>query len=72
MIHTVLRTDGVLRLVLNANLFRGMNFEIAQDPRYVKFGIIVNGKVVLHTLRVGYLICVMAHSTKKPSLSWEA
>lgn len=49
---SVLRTDGVLRLVLNTNLFTGMNFEIAQDPRYVKFGIIQDKKVALHTLRV--------------------
>ncbi|KAF8506467.1 hypothetical protein JB92DRAFT_3122067 [Gautieria morchelliformis] len=49
----VLRTDGVLRLVLNTSLFKGMNFEIAQDPRYIKFGLIVDKRVVLHTLRLG-------------------
>jgi len=52
-LYTVLRTDGVLRLVLNTNLFKGMDFEIAQDPRYVKFGLIQDKKVVLHALRVG-------------------
>ena len=30
-----------------------MNFEIAQDPQYVKFGLIQDKKVVLHTLWVG-------------------
>ncbi|KAF8579940.1 hypothetical protein K439DRAFT_1663031 [Ramaria rubella] len=49
----VLRTDGVLRLVLNTSLFKGMNFAIAQDPRYVKFGLIVDKKIQLHTLRLG-------------------
>ncbi|KIJ55473.1 hypothetical protein M422DRAFT_220165 [Sphaerobolus stellatus SS14] len=33
----VLRTDGVLRLVLNTFLFAGMDFQLGQDPRYVRF-----------------------------------
>lgn len=71
MITSVLRTDGVLRLVLNTNLFKGMNFEIAQDPRYVKFGLIVDKKVVLHTLRVSYLLYFTAESTDIHRHSWE-
>ncbi|KAF8517939.1 hypothetical protein BU17DRAFT_91366 [Hysterangium stoloniferum] len=49
----LLRNDGVLRLVLNTSLFKGMDFGLGQDPRYVKFGLIVDKKIVLHTLRFG-------------------
>ena len=47
-----------------------MNFEIAQDPRYVKFGLIVDKKVVLHTLRVRYIIYLAIDSTNIYHFSW--
>lgn len=50
--YQVLRTDGVLRLVLNAALFKGMDFSLGADPRYVKFGLVEDKKIVLYTLRV--------------------
>jgi Ran-binding protein 3 len=32
-----MRKEGVHSLVMNALLFPGMKFEVAQDPRYVRF-----------------------------------
>ncbi|KAK0523561.1 hypothetical protein OC842_006109 [Tilletia horrida] len=47
----VMRTDGVLRLILNVVLFTGMSVELAQE-KFVRFSAFEEGKLVHFTVRV--------------------
>ncbi|KAH6915775.1 hypothetical protein BKA70DRAFT_469841 [Coprinopsis sp. MPI-PUGE-AT-0042] len=48
----VMRKDAVYTLLLNVTLFPGMRCVLAQDPRYIRFSIIEDGKTVHYNLRV--------------------
>jgi len=47
-----MRKDAVFTLLLNVQLFPGMRCNLAQDPRYVRFGVIENGKAMTYNVRV--------------------
>lgn len=47
-----MRKEAIHSLILNVPLFKGMKFEIAQDPRYVRFAVPVDGKFEQYNLRV--------------------
>jgi Ran-binding protein 3 len=58
-----MRKEGVHSVVLNVALFPGMAFEIAQDPRYVRFGCPgVGKKFDQYNLRVSVFECVLIMS----------
>ncbi|EIN05968.1 hypothetical protein PUNSTDRAFT_145365 [Punctularia strigosozonata HHB-11173 SS5] len=48
----VMRKEAVYSLLLNISLFKGMHFALAQDPRYLRFSALENGKTVHYNLRV--------------------
>lgn len=47
----VMRADGVLRVILNVNLFAGMSCDVAQD-KFVKLVAVEDGKPVNFAIRV--------------------
>lgn len=49
-----MRKEAVLSLLLNVSLFKGMRCTLAQDPRYVRFGVIESGKPIHYNLRVSF------------------
>ncbi|THH11813.1 hypothetical protein EW146_g7919 [Bondarzewia mesenterica] len=49
----VMRKDAVYSVILNAPLFRGMRCALAQDPRYIRLGVIEDGATTYYNLRVG-------------------
>ncbi|TFK29582.1 hypothetical protein FA15DRAFT_663724 [Coprinopsis marcescibilis] len=48
----VMRKDAVYTLLLNVTLFPGMHCTLAQDPRYLRFSVIEDGKTTHYNLRV--------------------
>jgi len=48
----VMRKEAVHSLILNVSLFKGMSFAIAQDPRYIRFSALEDGKTTHYNLRV--------------------
>jgi len=48
----VMRKDAVHTLLLNQPLFPGMKCTLAQDPRYLRFSVIEDGKTAHYNLRV--------------------
>ncbi|KAH0836784.1 hypothetical protein J3R83DRAFT_8535 [Lanmaoa asiatica] len=48
----VMRKEAVYTLLLNVPLFQGMKCFLAQDPRYIRFSVIVNNKTMHYNLRV--------------------
>jgi Ran-binding protein 3 len=48
----VMRKEAVHSLILNVGLFKGMCFSTAQDPRYIRFSAIEEGKTTHYNLRV--------------------
>ncbi|KAF9233472.1 hypothetical protein BU15DRAFT_90326 [Melanogaster broomeanus] len=48
----VMRKEAVYTLLLNVTLFQGMRCSLAQDPRYLRFSVIEDGKTVHYNLRV--------------------
>ena len=53
LVHSpVMRKEAVFTLLLNVTLFKGMRCSFAQDPRYVRFSCIENGKTVHYNIRV--------------------
>ncbi|KZT43161.1 hypothetical protein SISSUDRAFT_1057928 [Sistotremastrum suecicum HHB10207 ss-3] len=48
----VMRKEAIHSLILNVPLFKGMKFEIAQDPRYVRFAVPADGKFEQYNLRL--------------------
>jgi len=49
---SVMRADGVLRLLMNASLFHGMSCSVAQDPKFIKISTLENGAFVHHAIKV--------------------
>ena len=49
---TVMRADGVLRLLMNASLFAGMVCDIGQDPKFIKISTFEEGAFVHHAIKV--------------------
>lgn len=47
-----MRRDAVSTLLLNVALFKGMSCTLAQDPRYLRFSAIEDGKATHYNLRV--------------------
>ncbi|KAF9224070.1 hypothetical protein BS17DRAFT_94603 [Gyrodon lividus] len=48
----VMRKEAVYALLLNVTLFQGMKCFLAQDPRYIRFSAIEDGKTVHYNVRV--------------------
>lgn len=49
-----MRKEAVYTLLLNVTLFPGMRCTLAQDPRFVRFSVIENGKTTHYNLKVSY------------------
>lgn len=47
-----MRSEGVLRLILNVNLFAGMGFNLEQD-KFLRIVALEAGKTVTFALKVG-------------------
>lgn len=47
-----MRKEAVYAVILNVTLFKGMSYALAQDPRYIRFSAIEEGKATHYNLRV--------------------
>ncbi|KAK7685686.1 hypothetical protein QCA50_011030 [Cerrena zonata] len=48
----LMRKEAVYTVLLNAPLFKGMSVLLAQDPRYLRFGVLENGVTRHYNFRV--------------------
>ncbi|EAU90388.2 hypothetical protein CC1G_00772 [Coprinopsis cinerea okayama7 len=60
----VMRKDAVYTLLLNVILFPGMRCTLAQDPRYLRFSAIEDGKTVHYNLRVRSFLFIRVSNAK--------
>jgi Ran-binding protein 3 len=65
---SVMRKDAVYTLLLNVTLFPGMRCVLAQDPRYIRFSVIEDGKTTHYNLRVVSLL-FLTHFRRLTALS---
>jgi Ran-binding protein 3 len=47
-----MRKEAVHSLILNVPLFRGMSFALQQDPRFLRFSAIEDGRTTHYNLKV--------------------
>lgn len=52
-----MRAEGVYRVILNVNLFSGMNLDLAQD-KFVKFVAVEDGGLVQFAIKVSSLCAI--------------
>jgi hypothetical protein len=61
-----MRKDAVYAVLLNVTLFRGMSCSIAQDPRYLRFSVLMPSETMHYNLRVRFFLFLKAHPMTKP------
>lgn len=71
-LFVVMRKEAIHSLILNVPLFKGMKFEIAQDPRYVRFAVPADGKFEQYNLRVQLFRLVSSSQSLNYSISCQA